>query len=352
MKNLLLKMMVILSLALVLSCGNDDEAMSSQTCNDGIQNGDETGIDCGGACGTCETSVEEDKNNVEQSFEDLTSCAMDVSDSRTVSELFNNFLNMTDGEVMNEEWVNDITAGLEDVFDFEEVETNSSFDLAYHAGTYAYDASGVSWSKANDVSDRVILQFPSEANGANNNVVFILDQYSDQVVTMDGESISLPNSMHALMTIDGARAFEITVDEVSYSDDSQDQLPTALSAAVFMDPINMDIELTSTSSTAYEMGMSITNTGLCDVSLNTQFELADDDMGNMGMSSFNQAAVQVNLGQLSFRTMGDLASLLAMEEPTEAQINSLADLDVFFSCLLYTSPSPRDATLSRMPSSA
>mgnify|MGYP003308268395 CR=1 FL=1 len=27
-------------------------------------------------------------------------------------------------------------------------------------------------------------------------------------------------------------------------------------------------------------------------------------------------------------------------------------LAVFFSCLLYTSPSPRDATLSRMPSSA
>ena len=26
--------------------------------------------------------------------------------------------------------------------------------------------------------------------------------------------------------------------------------------------------------------------------------------------------------------------------------------DIFYSCLLYTSPSPRDATLSRMPSSA
>ena len=34
--------------------------------------------------------------------------------------------------------------------------------------------------------------------------------------------------------------------------------------------------------------------------------------------------------------------------------NALADLDVSESatCLLYTSPSPRDATLSRMPSSA
>ena len=33
-------------------------------------------------------------------------------------------------------------------------------------------------------------------------------------------------------------------------------------------------------------------------------------------------------------------------------IMSCATLGVLLSCLLYTSPSPRDATLSRMPSSA
>ena len=34
------------------------------------------------------------------------------------------------------------------------------------------------------------------------------------------------------------------------------------------------------------------------------------------------------------------------------QSNNIFADDYFFSCLLYTSPSPRDATLSRMPSSA
>ena len=34
------------------------------------------------------------------------------------------------------------------------------------------------------------------------------------------------------------------------------------------------------------------------------------------------------------------------------QVGSLAELNYIKSCLLYTSPSPRDATLSRMPSSA
>ena len=33
-------------------------------------------------------------------------------------------------------------------------------------------------------------------------------------------------------------------------------------------------------------------------------------------------------------------------------VAALAELDSYIACLLYTSPSPRDATLSRMPSSA
>ena len=37
---------------------------------------------------------------------------------------------------------------------------------------------------------------------------------------------------------------------------------------------------------------------------------------------------------------------------TSLNVSSLECLDVHYFCLLYTSPSPRDATLSRMPSSA
>ena len=41
--------------------------------------------------------------------------------------------------------------------------------------------------------------------------------------------------------------------------------------------------------------------------------------------------------------------VLSLEKLAE-KLNCLGELD--YSCLLYTSPSPRDATLSRMPSSA
>ena len=43
---------------IVVSCSDDDtempEEMVMATCDDGIMNGDETGIDCGGSCASCE----------------------------------------------------------------------------------------------------------------------------------------------------------------------------------------------------------------------------------------------------------------------------------------------------------
>ena len=41
-----------------------------------------------------------------------------------------------------------------------------------------------------------------------------------------------------------------------------------------------------------------------------------------------------------------------MVEDAMHKVNEAQDAACFLACLLYTSPSPRDATLSRMPSSA
>lgn len=52
--------MLGLCLAFVVSCDDDENltAKNLATCADGIMNGDETGIDCGGACAPCEEGME------------------------------------------------------------------------------------------------------------------------------------------------------------------------------------------------------------------------------------------------------------------------------------------------------
>jgi hypothetical protein len=50
----------ICTLTVLTACDNDDYTppMAMATCSDGIMNGDETGVDCGGSCTPCEDSME------------------------------------------------------------------------------------------------------------------------------------------------------------------------------------------------------------------------------------------------------------------------------------------------------
>ena len=51
---------LLLCVAFVISCKDDDEMVNTPdlpTCTDGIMNGDETGIDCGGTCQPCEEGM-------------------------------------------------------------------------------------------------------------------------------------------------------------------------------------------------------------------------------------------------------------------------------------------------------
>lgn len=49
--------LAMIALVAIAACSNDDNPMdpvAMATCSDGIMNGDETGVDCGGSCSACE----------------------------------------------------------------------------------------------------------------------------------------------------------------------------------------------------------------------------------------------------------------------------------------------------------
>ncbi len=61
MKKLLYISFIVLTTMLFVQCSEDDNDNiidPPATCDDGIQNGDETGVDCGGSCEPCETGPE------------------------------------------------------------------------------------------------------------------------------------------------------------------------------------------------------------------------------------------------------------------------------------------------------
>ena len=48
----------------------------------------------------------------------------------------------------------------------------------------------------------------------------------------------------------------------------------------------------------------------------------------------------------------EFASIKVVDEATNSVVGGISQYNGFYTCLLYTSPSPRDRTRSRMPSSA
>lgn len=59
--NLKYVLLSFCAVAFLASCNNDDDytpPMAAATCEDGVMNGDETGIDCGGSCTPCEDAME------------------------------------------------------------------------------------------------------------------------------------------------------------------------------------------------------------------------------------------------------------------------------------------------------
>ncbi len=55
--------LVLLALVAITACSNDDnpiDPVAMATCTDGVMNGDETGVDCGGSCIPCDMGQEPD----------------------------------------------------------------------------------------------------------------------------------------------------------------------------------------------------------------------------------------------------------------------------------------------------
>jgi len=60
-KNIKYTFLSLLAVAALASCSDDDDntpVVITPTCDDGIMNGDETGVDCGGTCAPCEDAME------------------------------------------------------------------------------------------------------------------------------------------------------------------------------------------------------------------------------------------------------------------------------------------------------
>ena len=87
-------------------------------------------------------------------------------------------------------------------------------------------------------------------------------------------------------------------------------------------------------------------------------EFVNADEIAKGLSPFNPSSVAIEAGRLMLKRIGELLSA-GVSFSVETTLSTRSYINLIhqaqsqgYSCLLYTSPSPRDGLLSRMPSSA
>ncbi len=83
-KSILGLMIIVASSTFVMSCSSDDD--SGSTCSDGIQNGNETGVDCGGSCTPCNATSEDLSGDITTEVELDAAIAYNLTGALVVKE--------------------------------------------------------------------------------------------------------------------------------------------------------------------------------------------------------------------------------------------------------------------------
>ena len=308
--------------AVVLAC------MSIVSCSKDPAPGTDPEVDPG--MDPVETTVEEDKENIQTTLDNMLVCVDDMTSARAIDVLLRDFFEVSDGEAYNEEWTNDLTANFEGVFDFEHIEENERFNILHHGGRYYYDHTTQSWAKGQAQLDFVTVQFPTSPDLTENNANFVIDLYVDQAIILDGEEVYAPSRIHARLDVDNARLFELNVANVTYDENSSFEIPVEIDANLFLDPMEMSLDVVRNSSTEFNAVIGFNDGNSCNMSFEADIALMDDDFENLTEESIEKLHAKVRIGDLSIQSLAGLADLISQDDPDESTINSLLDLDVLF----------------------
>lgn len=313
---------VLLICFLIASCSKDSDPMTDPM-TDPMEEVEEMEE-------TVETTVEEDKENIQATLDNMLVCVDDMTSSRAIDVLLRDFFQISDGEVYNEEWTNEISGNFENVFDFAHIDESGRFNVEHHTGRYFYDHAAGAWAKAATINNLVIVQFPTSPDKTENDGNFVIDIYEDQSITIDGEDLFAPSKMHAVLAVDGNVLFELSLDKVVYDENSTFEIPVEIDASLYMDPMDISLDVTRLSSTEFNGMLAFNDGSSCRMSLEADVRLADDDFENLTEESVEQVHAKLRVGDLTIQSLAGLADLFGEEDPDESMINSLLDLDVLF----------------------
>ena len=122
--------------------------------------------------------------------------------------------------------------------------------------------------------------------------------------------------------------FEVDLKSVTYNSYSDYAYPTSLELVIYANPYSIAVDYTKTGNT-FAASYKMTSASACTVEVTGKLVLAHDDFDNIDEGDVISAEVNVSYGSLKITGSSDLKSLLALDDPTVAQINQYSDVKVY-----------------------
>ena len=278
--------------------------------------------------GTSPTTVAQDKQNISNTFASMENCISALKNGFG-AEALQNFLNLDEGDVLSENWVEDMVENIEDLLDLNTIEDDNRFNFNDNTGTYTWSQSAQTWSKTSTPNDKIIIQFPASELEQSNSAEFTFHSYNDVSLFYDGENIFAPTSLEADLYVDGTKVFDIN-GSYSYDVGNATPIPIYINTQLTFNPFTISIIGQKINSTQFEADVSIINNNSCLTSLHVEAELAHDDYENLQETDW--IAINTTLEHDNMQIVGFMdGALVAEEDPSNTMINAMTDVDIYYS---------------------
>ena len=272
------------------------------------------------------TTISQDKQNIINTFESMESCVNSLKNGYGATTL-KNFLNLEEGEVLAEDWIEDMLDNIDDLLDLDAVDEDNKFDYSGNAGTYTWIQSSQSWAK-NSNTNKIIINFPATEWNQSNDAVFTFQSYSDISLFYDGENIFAPTSVIADLYVDGIKVFDIN-GSYSYDLGNTTPIPTNINTTLNFIPYIITISAQRITSKDFEADITLTNNGGCTTTLHADVMIAHDDYENLEETDIVEVNTIFVHDNMKIEGYMD-GSLLAYDDPSNTQINAMTDINLFY----------------------
>ena len=272
------------------------------------------------------TTISQDKQNITNTFESMESCVNSLKNGYGATTL-KNFLNLEEGEVLAEDWIEDMLDNIDDLLDLDAIDDNSKFDYSGNVGTYTWIQSSQSWTK-NSNTNKIIINFPATEWNQSNDAVFTFQSYSDISLFYDGENIFAPTSVIADLYVDGIKVFDIN-GSYSYDLGNAIPIPTNIYTTLTFTPYIITISAQRITSKEFEADITITNNSGCITTLHADVRIAHDDYENLEETDIVEVNTILVHDNMKIEGYMD-GSLLGYDDPSNTQINAMTDVDLFY----------------------